>query len=89
MKLIPCPLNGPRPADEFAYGGEVRVMPDPATSDDAAWSRHVFHRSGVPGVKREWWYHVPSGYWFMLDRDTVTDEVLGSWPAADAPGSAP
>ncbi|MEY2854751.1 MAG: Sarcosine oxidase, delta subunit family, partial [Pseudomonadota bacterium] len=24
MKLIPCPLNGLRPVDEFVYGGEVR-----------------------------------------------------------------
>ncbi|MCW5622970.1 MAG: sarcosine oxidase subunit delta, partial [Burkholderiales bacterium] len=53
MKLMPCPINGPRPVSEFVYGGEVREMPDPAACDDAAWARHVFHRSGVPGVKQE------------------------------------
>jgi len=83
MKLIPCPLNGPRPAGEFVYGGELHAMPEPSTVDDARWSEYVFHRSGVPGVKREWWCHVPSGYWFVLERDTMTDEVLRTWAAAD------
>jgi sarcosine oxidase subunit delta len=55
MKLVPCPLNGLRPADEFVHGGEVRATPEPATCSDVEWARHVFHRSGVPGVKREWW----------------------------------
>jgi sarcosine oxidase subunit delta len=87
MKLIPCPLNGLRPADEFVCGGELRVMPD-AAIDDARWSEYVFHRSGVPGVKREWWCHVPSGYWFVLDRDTLTDTVLASWPAYEVPAPA-
>ncbi|HYP81647.1 MAG TPA: sarcosine oxidase subunit delta [Steroidobacteraceae bacterium] len=81
MKLIPCPLNGLRPVDEFVCGGELRHMPDPAQADDARWSEYVFHRSGVPGVKREWWCHVPSGYWFVLERDTSSDEVLRTWSA--------
>jgi len=81
MKLIPCPLNGLRPADEFVYGGEVRGMPDPAAADDKRWSEYVFHRSGIPSVKREWWYHLPSGYWFVLERDTATDQVLRTWSA--------
>ena len=78
MKLIPCPLNGLRPADEFVYGGEVRHMPDPATSSDAQWARYVFNRSGIAGVKHEWWCHIASGFWFILERDTLTDEVRSS-----------
>ena len=31
MKIIRCPLNGPRPLLEFVCGGEVRAMPDPQT----------------------------------------------------------
>lgn len=88
MKLIPCPLNGLRPADEFIYAGEVRPAPQPQCTD-AEWARHVFHRSGVPGIKQEWWCHTPSGYWFIAERDTTTDEILRSFapPArmADAP----
>jgi len=80
MKLIPCPLNGLRPADEFVYAGEVRDMPDSAQCTDADWAKYVFHRSGVPGVKTEWWCHTPSGYWFICERDTTTDEILRSFP---------
>lgn len=75
MKLLTCPVNGPRPLDEFVFGGEVRAMPDPAAVDDTAWADYVFNRAGAPGVKREWWYHAPSGTWFVAERDTLTDVV--------------
>lgn len=88
MKLIPCPLNGPRPADEFLCGGEVRVPPDPRVCSDAEWARHVFHRSGVPGIRKEWWCHTPSGYWFIAERDTLSDEFIASYPAAQLQGGA-
>lgn len=78
MKIIRCPLNGPRPVAEFAYGGEVRSMPDPGSCSDAEWTDHVFNRSSVPGVKREWWCHIASGYWFIVDRDTVRDEIIAT-----------
>jgi sarcosine oxidase subunit delta len=89
MKLIPCPLNGPRPLLEFVCGGEVRDMPDPSTCDDAAWAQYLYTRRSVPGVKREWWCHTPSGYWFVAERDTARDEILKTYDAAalEAPGS--
>ena len=54
MKLMTCPINGRRAISEFAYGGELREMPDPAIASDQAWADYVFNRSGVPGVKTEW-----------------------------------
>jgi sarcosine oxidase, subunit delta len=75
MKLLHCPINGLRPVDEFAYGGELRDMPDPQASTDGEWADYVFNRSGAPGLKQEWWYHVPSGTWFVAERNTVTDVV--------------
>jgi len=75
MKLLQCPINGLRPIDEFAFGGEHRDMPDLQSSSDAAWADYVFHRNGAPGVKKEWWYHVPSGIWFIAERNTLTDHV--------------
>ena len=78
MKILCCPLNGPRPVSEFAYGGEVRAMPDPETCSDEQWADYVFNRSGVPGVKREWWCHIASGYWFIVDRDTLRDEIVAT-----------
>ncbi|HTU64374.1 MAG TPA: sarcosine oxidase subunit delta [Steroidobacteraceae bacterium] len=82
MKLIPCPLNGPRPALEFVCGGEVRAMPDPDTCSDAEWTNYLYLRRSVPGVKREWWCHTPSGYWFVAERDTARDEILKTYDAA-------
>ena len=79
MKLLCCPINGRRPVSEFAYAGEVRPMPDPATCTDAQWADYVFNRNGIPGIKKEWWYHVASGVWFIAERDTVQDEVLRTY----------
>jgi sarcosine oxidase subunit delta len=76
MKLMRCPVNGPRPVSEFVYWGEVRQAPDPAAVSDAQWTDYVFNRNGAPGIKREWWYHGPSGVWFIAERDTTRDEVL-------------
>ena len=75
MKLLKCPVNGLRPIDEFAYGGELREMPDPQSCSDGEWADDVFNRTGAPGVKPEWWYHIPSGTWFVAERNTVTDMV--------------
>jgi sarcosine oxidase subunit delta len=81
MKIIVCPLNGPRPVNEFVYGGEVRPSPDPDTCSDADWSDYVFNRSGVPGAKYEWWCHIPSGNWFVVLRDTGRDVIMGTFTA--------
>ncbi|HEY1874314.1 MAG TPA: sarcosine oxidase subunit delta [Steroidobacteraceae bacterium] len=79
MKLMTCPINGRRAISEFAYGGELREMPDPAAASDQAWADYVFNRSGVPGVKQEWWCHTPSGVWFIAERDTMTDTILRTY----------
>jgi sarcosine oxidase subunit delta len=81
LKILVCPLNGPRPVSEFAYGGEVRPGPDPDTCSDAEWSAHVFNRSGVPAIKYEWWCHLASGFWFIAERDTLRDAVIATHPA--------
>jgi sarcosine oxidase subunit delta len=79
VKLLTCPVNGTRPVSEFFYWGEVRDMPDPAKASDTEWADYVFNRNGAPGVKREWWYHLASGVWFIAERDTLRDEVLRTY----------
>jgi sarcosine oxidase, subunit delta len=81
MKILVCPLNGARPVAEFAYGGEIRHSPDPGTCSDDEWSSYVFNRSGSPGAKYEWWCHIASGFWFVVLRDTLRDEVIATFPA--------
>jgi sarcosine oxidase subunit delta len=75
MKIMHCPVNGPRAISEFVCGGELRPMPDPAAASDAQWADYVFNRNGAPGLKKEWWCHVPSGVWFIAERDTATDVI--------------
>jgi len=76
MKLLTCPINGQRPINEFIFGGEFRVMPNPEQCSDKIWADYVHMKKGVPGVKKEWWLHSPSGTWFIAERNTLTDEVL-------------
>lgn len=85
MKLLTCPINGARPVSEFACGGAVRAAPDAATCTDAQWAAYVFERDGAAGVRREWWYHVASGVWFIAERDTARDHVLRTYLWADRP----
>jgi sarcosine oxidase, subunit delta len=89
MKLMTCPINGRRAISEFAYGGELREMPDPAAVSDQAWADYVFNRSGVPGVKREWWCHTPSGVWFIAERDTRIDTILRTYLYSPATPARP
>jgi len=88
MKLMPCPLNGLRNISEFVYGGTVLETADPAVEDDAAWADHIFGPHTPPGIVREWWCHVASGYWFIAERNTVTDQILRTFPPpqGDVPG---
>lgn len=79
MKLLHCPINGPRPLEEFVYGGEAREQPDPDSCTDAEWADYVFNRNGAPTLKREWWYHLPSGTWLIAERDTGNDAVARTY----------
>jgi len=79
VKILNCPVNGPRPVSEFVYAGELRPMPDPATASDVDWAAHVFNRRGVADVKHEWWHHIASGVWFVAERNTATDTVLRTY----------
>ncbi len=79
MKLLSCPINGPRPVTEFVYWGEAREMPELERVSDAQWADYVFNRNGAAGVKKEWWCHAPSGVWFIVERDTGTDHVLRTY----------
>jgi sarcosine oxidase subunit delta len=85
MKILNCPVNGPRAVTEFAYWGELRQMPDPAAVSDEQWADYVFNRNGAPGIKMEWWCHTPSNTWFIVERDTARDQVLRTYLYGEAP----
>jgi len=72
-------MNGSRPLSEFIFGGELRDAPDQKTCTDAEWAAYVHNRHGAPGDKKEWWYHSPSGTWFVAERNTLSDKVTATY----------
>ncbi len=83
MKIMNCPLNGPRNISEFVWGGEVKPMPEAAGLSDRDWAEYVFLENNTAGVVREWWCHVPTSFWFIAERNTVTDEIVRTYAASD------
>ena len=83
MKILTCPLNGPRNIAEFTYGGQVKPMPNPTDATDQEWAHYVFYGDNHIGVVREWWMHTPSSYWFIVERHNQTDEVIRTYDPAE------
>lgn len=87
MKLLVCPMNGPRNIDEFQSFGPVRDMLDPAAATDDAWARHLFRAENGKGVVVEWWRHVPSNYFFLAERDLLSNTILRTFDPAEREGA--
>jgi len=79
MKIMPCPLNGPRNITEFVCLGEVKAVPAP-DAPAAAWAEYLFLENNPAGLVREWWCHVPTSYVFIAERDTVTEDIVATYP---------
>ena len=76
MKILTCPMNGPRNINEFQSFGPVKSEPDPETTSDQDWARHLFCADNSTGVILEWWRHVPSNYFFLAERHATTNDVI-------------
>ena len=77
--LVPCPNCGPRDVNEFSYAGEVTARPAGASPSFRELTSYLYFRDNVAGVQREWWYHrFGCELWFTAERDTRTNEVLGT-----------
>ncbi len=83
MKLMPCPLNGPRNISEFICHGEFHTQPDPDTTSDKDWADYIWLADNTAGVVREWWCHTPTNYWFIAERNTVTDEIIRTYSSEE------
>ena len=82
MKILQCPLNGPRNITEFVCLGEVKPVPGP-DAGTAQWADFVFMERNAAGRVREWWLHIATNYVFLVDRDTRTDEILATYRIGD------
>lgn len=58
-------------------------MPCPQDSSDDEWADFIWLSNNTAGVVREWWCHAATSYWFIAERNTVTDEILATYPASD------
>ncbi|OUR86298.1 sarcosine oxidase subunit delta [Marinomonas sp. 42_23_T18] len=83
MKIMNCPLNGPRNISEFVYGGEVKPMPELSTCSDKEWAEYVFYYENSIRIVKEWWFHSPSGYWFIAERHTASDDILKTYDPSE------
>lgn len=58
-------------------------MPDPSRCESRLWAEYVFFNDNNAGIVTEWWYHNPTSYWFLAERNTVTDVIIRTFPADD------
>jgi sarcosine oxidase subunit delta len=76
--LLPCPSCGPRDVEEFRCAGEVTRRPR-AKPQLRELTSYIYFRDNVAGVHSEWWNHrAGCGQWFIAERDTRTNEVVGT-----------
>ena len=76
MKILHCPINGPKNVDEFQYLGPSR-QEAPETADLIL--ARLFYPENPAGLLVEWWRHTPSNTVFLAGRNTLTDEVVRTW----------
>ena len=80
MLLITCPFCGPRSEAEFAYGGPA-VAPRPEAPQDLSDEAWIDYLTVVPNpmgpVREKWWHARGCGCWLVLERDTLTHDIIG------------
>ena len=76
MKLLTCPVNGPRNITEFQYLGPVRSA---HADQPGQLIEALFFAENPLGVLKEWWRHTPSNTVFTAERHTVTDQIMATY----------
>ena len=85
MQRFPCPFCGLRDEREFHFAGEAgntRPAPSagqtPQAQTPQAWAEYLYMEDNPRGRSREVWVHTPCQEYFILTRDTLSMQVLGS-----------
>lgn len=83
MLLLTCPNCGIAADEtELSYGHEAHITRHGAGSGDDDFENYMFMRKNPRGVHFERWRHVfGCGKWFHAARNTVTNEVYGTYSA--------
>ena len=82
---LPCPICGERDRREFYYVGDAVALERPEPDAGAEpWDAYVHLRDNPAGVTRDLWQHeMGCSAWIVVERNTVTHEVLGAELAAE------
>ena len=90
MILLTCPWCGPRNVSEFAYAGSLADRPEPADATPREWRDYLYRRDNTRGWVTERWYHrAGCRQFFVVERDTVTDETRDPRAAVDLISAEP
>ena len=87
MQIFPCPFCGPRDEREFHFAGEAgKTRPDTTMPvSNADWAAYLYAQRNQKGAVREVWMHLPCAEMFVLERDSLTMDVLGATALRDGP----
>lgn len=89
MLEIYCPYcRETREEDEFSYSGEAHIARplEPETQSDEQWGDYLFFRKNPRGLHHEMWYHQTGcRRYFNVTRDTVSYQILESYPMGENP----
>ena len=80
MQLFPCPFCGERDEREFHFVAEAgKTRPDTTTKiSDTDWAAYLHMHRNDKGHVREVWMHTTCAEVFLMERDSVTMDVLGT-----------
>lgn len=77
---INCPNCGERDRREFYYQGDAVALrrPDPQAGAET-WDDYLHNRDNPAGITRDLWCHEAGcRAWIVVERNTVTHEILGA-----------
>ncbi|MDQ2067911.1 sarcosine oxidase subunit delta [Xinfangfangia sp. CPCC 101601] len=78
MQLFTCPFCGPRGESEFHFGGDAgNIRPEGDVSAEV-WTDYLYFKNNSRGAARQIWMHLACREVFLMERDTVTHEVISS-----------
>ena len=93
MLQIYCPYcKQTREEEEFSCAGEAHIKrpSDPQAASDKEWGDYLFFRKNPRGIHHEMWQHSAGcRRYFNVIRNTVTYEVLESYPMGTSPSEQP
>ncbi|MCK0151386.1 sarcosine oxidase subunit delta [Marivita sp. S6314] len=80
MQIFTCPFCGPRDEREFHFVAEQgKVRPDTTQSvSDADWAAYLHTQRNEKGRVREVWMHTTCDEVFVMERHSVSMEVLAT-----------